>query len=1122
MRYRGSAITVLLLVIGIVAFGLPQGMWAQAVLATVTGQVSDATGARIVGAVVTITNPDTNISNPTETNAAGLYRIGSLQPGVYVVTAETAGFKTFRQVGVRLGTGLILRLDISMEVGDLVETVEVTAEAGAARLQTDSADLSMLLNANLVEDVPNLSRRVVDLVTLSPGVTMGLSGRFVHAYQSLAFFSMAGNPGVRSNMYTLDGSSIAYPRVQGDGGSLPMVNPVKDIVQEVRITSNNYGAEFGEGMGGLIQITTKSGTNEIKGQVYEYLQNNALDARNFFTVGNRESRFNNFGGMVTGPIKKNKVFFLVSHEGMIWEGKGTTVLTVPSVLNRQGDFSQTFDGGGGLIPIYDPASTTTDASGNSVRTQFPGNVIPANQVDSVGNRVVNLYPSPNLPGSISGGNNFIGQGQGSFSVANLRKWWQFYRVDYNVTDKDRFYFRGYLERTLAPTVGPWQGTQGQIADPWTEQVSMNNRGLAAVWSRLISPTTLNDLRLTYVGYDIDRAALQNEPLTWDQDWAGQLGLKNLSRDTFPAFRPSGFSQIGAGTFVQQLTYKVMRAYQLEEHLSHTRGRHNYKFGGSFKHSKAIYTSRFAPSGQSSYSPLATGQPGVGGTGNSVASFLLGEVSTARVQDAPPPHMETWFMSAFAQTQWRATDKLSLNLGVRYEFDEPKVDLTERTNQFDEETINPVCNCPGVVVFPINLWTATKGDHTRLYESQKFNFAPRLGFAYQPGRDLVIRGGYGMFFTGVEFGDQFWDGPLLGSGVNQNYASPDSGITPPFRLQQGFPEPPLELLNNSWGAVPIGEAPRTRVHWYYPNRPAGYAQQLNFGIQKKLGRTLFEVGYLGFLSRKYPRTLQLNEVPPDRVGPGNAQAQRPFPQFGNVVAFGNAFGTSKYHAALVQVKREFSGGLSFQTNYTFSRLLDNFSYVRSAYNLGHQGPNGNERRHRWIWSSVYQLPWGAGKSRLSSGPLSHILGGWTVGNILTLQAGAPLNFFPNSNTCNCFSMGTQGVDLIGSPRISDHSGFDPATDNWFNPNAFAFPAAFTFGDAGSGLATGPGIFSLDLTLAKRFRMTERFQLELRGEFFNVMNNANFSNPNTTLGSAAFGTISGAGEPRISQVALKLYF
>jgi hypothetical protein len=699
--------------------------------------------------------------------------------------------------------------------------------------------------------------------------------------------------------------------------------------------------------------------------------------------------------------------------------------------------------------------------------------------------------------------------------------WRFLRLDHQASGSDRLFFR-FAQDPLDPNShGPFKGTKGEVADPYEQTRTLFSNTLGASWTRLISNRTVNEFNFGYTNFALDWKGGSPEAL--NQNWASKLGLKNLAPDTFPHIDLAGYGPFGGGTWVQQLVYDSIRAWSFYDTLNHQRGRHNLRIGGGWKHSKAVYASRFWPSGLAGFDTRATALPGVAGTGNSVASALLGQTANAQVQESPASDMRTWFVTGFLQDDFRITKSLTLNLGVRYEYDKPKVDVTEGTNSFNFNSINPVCGCPGVITFGINSYTLTL-KHTPLYYQPPLDFAPRVGFAWSPGgrSDLVVRGGYGMFYIGGDYGDVFWNGPLLGRGTIQNWISDAQGLTPAFVFSQGFPVVPVQALNNSWGAVPVGQAPVVSPQFFWYDRKAGYAQQFNLGIQKQVGRNLIELAYLGNAVKKLPGPEEFNQVPTQLLGPGNAQVLRPFPQFGSVLGWGVNRYSSLYNSGFISLRREFSSGLTIQTSYTLARQLDNLG-PEDTYNLrGVYGPSSLQRHHRFVWASVYELPFGKNKSLLNSGVGAAVLGGWSLTSLIQAQSGAPFSIASIVNTCNCFSQGNQGVNIIGSPNTHSNSGFDPTKTTWFDPNAFQFAAPYTFGNAGKGILTAPMSATVDLTIDKRFPLTERIKLEVRGEAFNALDRVNLNAPNTTFGSPSFGRITAAGDPRRIQLGAKLYF
>jgi hypothetical protein len=1102
--------------------GATNPAWSQTSLAAIVGDVRDTSGTEIPKATVILTNENTGAKTDLGTNEVGAFSSSSLQPGTYRLEATSSGFKSYVATHIELRTGQILRQDVVLEIGTLNQQVEVVAQAGAAELQRDSGDISSALNFQTVQEMPSGTRKVLELVALTPGVTLTGSGST--QAQELAFFSIAGNPGTRGAMFVLDGTSTAFPRVQGDGGNLPAVNPPTEAVQEMRIVASSASAEFGQGIGGVVMMATKSGTNSLRGDGYFFGQNNSLNARNFFSSGVPEVRYDNYGFVVGGPIKKNKTFFFYNLERERNIGWAPQVLTLPTLLQRSGDFSQTFDAKGNLVVIYDPATTQTLPDGTATRQPFPGNIIPSSKFDPVANNLLTNYvPPPNQPGTLAGANNFLANAE----VNNVHRLWNLGRVDHDFTDSDKIYARVSVDRPEYPEGGPYHGISGaQHADPGDVNVTQLNKTVGIGYTKVINAATLSDFRFSFVSFNLNLQALGDDPTVWQQNSAAKIGLKNLSIDTFPYFAPSGYYGIGGSGAAfggrQDLIYKVFRATQFGETISRQVGRHAVKFGGEYIGSRGIYASRVWPSGQSTYDPRATALPGVAGTGNSMASFLLGQVATAQIVDEPAPDMRTWYLGAFLQDDWRVNNHLTVNFGVRYEFDRPKTDVTDSQNFFDFDAINPVCNCKGAIVFTKNLYATTQ-EHHELYNAQTHDIAPRVGFAWTPFAkdDFVVRGGYGIFYAGADYGDIFWDGPQAGAGKG-TWQTDGLGLQPAFVLSQGFPALPSQALNNSWGAVPIGQSPIFSPAYWVQNRPVIYDEQWNLGIQKRLGRTLLEVGYMGNAGKHLPdRGYNPNQLLPALMGPGNMQIRLPYPQFGIMAGYSNDEASSLYHAALVSVRRHFSNGLSFQANYVFSRFLDDISYKRSDYNRKlDYGPSSLQRTSNFVWSGVYEFPFGKGKTLLTEGAGSKILGGWLLGGFTQVQTGPPINFSTSTNTCNCNTSGTQGVNVTGPPHLT--SNFNPGSTTWFNTSVFSNATPYTFGNAGPGIVKGPGLFTVNLNLTRRFAITERFALEFRVDSFNVLNWVNFNGPGSTYGTPGFGFITSAQPGRVIQYGGKIFF
>jgi hypothetical protein len=486
----------------------------------------------------------------------------------------------------------------------------------------------------------------------------------------------------------------------------------------------------------------------------------------------------------------------------------------------------------------------------------------------------------------------------------------------------------------------------------------------------------------------------------------------------------------------------------------------------------------------------------------------------------------------------------LNLGVRYEYYTPKINVTEGTNSFDFDRINPVSNTPGVITFNINTWKTVGSldhKHTRLYETPKLQFSPRFGFAWTPtaAGDFVVRGSYGIFAISGDYGDVFWRHPALGEGVVQNWTADSVTGEPDFLLKDGFPVVAGEPLNDAWGSVPFGDLTRVDPNFFWRDRAAGYSQHMYFGIQKKVGRFLVDVAYLGNLVRKQPHAggaVTYNQIRPevmaserakylalqdDPNAPPNASPRllRPFPQFGSVTGHGESRYSSNYNAGYIEVRRNFSQGLSFSSSYTFAKHLDNQN-GRDFYDIGRDhGPAGLQRRHRFIWSGLYELPFGRGKQFVNSGPAATILGGWTLSGIIEARSGSPFGIGTTNNRCFCFGQGSQGAQHIGgSAKVSN-----PTAARWFNTEAFGFAEPYTWGNVGRGILEAPGFWNVDSSVAKRFDFNERYAFEVRADFFNFFNHANLRGPSSSVGSGTFGTITRASNnSRRVQLGFRFFF
>jgi hypothetical protein len=788
---------------------------------------------------------------------------------------------------------------------------------------------------------------------------------------------------------------------------------------------------------------------------------------------------------------------------------------VPDALQRQGNFSQTYAANGTVIPIYDPLTTRVEA-GRSVRTQFPANTIPSNRIDPVGAALIPFYPNPNrAPDNITGANNYrTNYTQKLTRDAFLAK------GDHSLTDKDRISLRYmYNSDNLDYTT-----VMTDIAAENRVPALRHQNFFYGTYTRVFSPSIINEFRFNY-GNRINWASSYGV----GGGWPSKLGLKGVPDTAFPTFNVTGMRTMGAGN--QDRQQFPIQQFMWSNNLSVIRGRHAMKFGFEYRPSYNYEINLPSVSGNFNVSPLATGQPGVTASGYGVASLLVGAPLNVAVRETEILDRQSNYVAFFAQDDWTVTRDLTLNLGVRWETDTPIKDYSNRMNGFDTQQINPVSGTPGVVKF-----MGVNGWRTNGYNTDYNNVGPRFGFAYKPGMDgkTVIRGGFGVFFA-HPFDSGAPTSASLGFELSANIASPDNGITVPFYLKDGVPgvsltKPPL---NDSFGAVRVGQTPNTAPTFYEADRRTGYSIQSNFGIQRQLpSNILVEASYVMNLSRKLASAnLSMNQVRPELLTPTSTNVQRPFPQFTNVTLVLPSLGVSSYHALLARAEKRFESGWNFLGTYTYSKFQNNTNEGGSVlgaeggvysnyYNRrADWGPSENDIRHRFTWSGVYELPFGKGKPYLTDSVMGKIVGGWGLGGILTLQSGAP--FTVNTQVNSVFSAaGALRADVSRNPELPNSS---KTLSRWFDTSVFSQPAAAVFGNQGVNILRADGVINLNASIQRNFRMwSEQSKLQFRAEFFNFANHPNFGIPGRTFGGPGFGLVSSAGQARSVQLGLRLAF
>ncbi len=1082
-----------LLIAASLAFGF------QVSSGTLTGTVSDNAGARVAKAKLRLLSLGTNITTSGETNELGEYTFPLLPSGQYTLSVEHPGFQSATAKDIVIELGRTIRLDFSLQLGQTTESVTVTS--AAPLLDSENSTTGQFIENKTIADMPLNGRRVGDL--------MGLAGNAIYIQGDVIRPRVAIAGGrADQQQWMLDGvnaSNIAMEAPQA------LFNPPVESVQEIRIQQSGYSAEYGNSSSGVILTTTKSGDNKWRMTAYEYVRNDFFDARDFFAASRPPLRWNTFGFTVGGPIVipkvyngRNRSFFFSSLEWQRQRIGNVRLLTVPTVAERNGDFSNTRNAAGAVTPVFDHLT--------SPRTQFPGNVIPANRIDPVGKALAAFYPEPNrAPTNLAGANNFVGNGGNALNITTSTS-----KFDHIFNDNNRINVRYLLHdfptETLALYATP-------AADPAAVTNARRAYSTMVNYIRNLKPTMVNDLRFNW-----QPRFFVTSGLGLDEGWPTKIGLKGVSDRAFPRVNVNGFAAMGAAT--HERVQRPIWDMHIVDGISYFRGKHSYKFGGEYRWGRNVDVFNQQISGAFNFAPQPTALTGTANSGNSLASMLVGFPNSASVLSTQPLDRRQGYYALYFQDDWKITSNFTLNVGLRWEAHTPRIDVNDRQNGWDYDATNPVSGTPGVVTF-----AGLNGAPRNVYRGDYNNFAPRLGFAWKPaGAKTVVRSSYGIFFGPPLPGS---NNTSAGFEVSGSFQTPDNGITAPFLLRNGVP--PLQGTANlgpGFGAVRVGSAVAFSPAFIEQDRRLGYTQQWTFNIQRELGwNSVLETSYTGTVGHKLngPNT-NINQVPPALIGAGNAQTRRPYPQFGNVTTIAPMWGNSSYHSFNAKLEKRFSSGLNLLGNYTWSKFIDDVANgfengaipggIQNFYDRSlEKALSGNDVRHRFVASSVYELPWGRGRRWMNRGVASTLIGGWNLGGILTLQAGSPVGAITQTNTLNAFNPGAQRANVL---RPADLPASERRVERWFDTSAFALPAPFTFGNAGRAVTTGPGLINCDMSLIKNFAFAERWNLQLRLESFNVANRANFEEPGSSLGSPNFGVISAAKSARTNQLGLKLSF
>jgi carboxypeptidase family protein len=1119
---RGARCWISVWVVACVVAGTAAHVAAQIGGGALTGNVVDQGGAALPGVTVTVVAVATNLTRTVVTGQSGDYFV-NLGSGRYRVRAELSGFRPLVREEIGVATGETVRLDLQLELSGLTEALTVTADAPLLRSETSS--LGQVVDNRKVVDLPLNGRSFISLAALAPSVAMPPA--------PAAPFPRINGGRPRTNEYLFDGISVLQPE-PGQVAFFPNI----DAIQDFKIESNSPPAEFGRFNGGVVNLTTKSGGNTLQGNVFEFLRHESMNARNFFQSGNPDKptfRRNQFGGVVGGPLQRDRTFFFFDYQGQRQTIARTVISNVPTLLQRDGIFTEAI--GTSVPTIYDPATTVTVPGGTATRTPFAGNTIPLERIDPVSRALLARFPLPTSAGTASNYRRTADEtvDQDQFSI----------RVDHRfATNRDNVFARltRFQEEFIPVTPLPDGSgvTTGTLGPQDTKSSSF-----ASSYQRVGRNNIVNELRIGDTRRSVDRRAAQlgGTPLT-------ALGLPGIPSDaqfpnTLPTFTIGG-SQLGspqstASDFSTSVT-------QIADSLTWVKGRHTLKMGADLRWERLNVIQPASPTGRFTFTNLFTNLPAnattAASTGTALASFLLGQVQDFAIdlQDVEirnRAHFEEYFI----QDTWLMSDRVTVNAGLRYTLNFPSTEENDQVAVFNFETEQLD-------------YLGRDGNPRAARQLHKNNFGPRFGITGLITDKTIARVGYGLIWIEMAGITTPFTTPVFPFLQTVTQRTLDN-ITPAFVLANG---PTVEEIPLTPDAG-LGQG----VFTVSQGLGSGYAQQWNTSIQRELAANIaVEVAYTGSkITRVGIPDANINQLTVDQLAEGTALQQRvtnpffgiiprssslgdptitraqllkPFPQHTSVAFYRNNVGTSIYNGVYVKLEQRFTRGLSYLVSYTRSKLEDDASTVFDASIL--TGPVSNAQSpadafnrtlerdysagdipHVFVASGVWDLPWGRNRPSRGSGVLGAIFNDWTVTGVLTMQSGLPVAVTQQTNNNAFAGFGIQRPNLVGDPELPAD---ERSPSRWFDTSAFQTAPGFILGSASRNPVRGPAYTNLDLALVRRVPVSASKALEVRLEAFNVTNNPPFQAPNGSFGNPAFGTITAAGDPRVIQVGFKFIF
>ncbi len=1135
------------------------GLFAQGASAQLVGRIADPSGSSVPGASLKLTNVETGAVRDTQSDESGSYVFPLLQPGSYRLTVTKDGFRPVSRTGITLLVDQVARIDQELELGSVTQEVQVLA--APPLLESETSAIGQVVDSEKIQSIPLNGRSAFRLVQLTPGLiaSPAANGQFgdipVNTNQDSVFSINGGRQ--MSNEILIDG----VPSTTGQFNSITTI-PSIEATQEFKVQSNSLSAEWGRFSGGVVNVSTRSGTNDLHGSVYEYLRNNAFDANEFFNKGAGRDippfRMNQFGGAAGGPLNlgrlysgRNRTFFFGDYQGTRWRRGDTFRGSLPTALERSGDFSQTLNQRGERVVIYDPLTTQSN-----IRSPLPGNVIPASRLDPIARRLVEFYPQPNATGdAFTNFNNYVNNAPRTVGQNQLSG-----RIDHNVTDSYRVFGRFAHNRTVLTQPDSY----GNVATP--DPGAVGTTPFRQTTFAFDNTITVSPSSIVTIKYGLARWYQFRETRSYGFDQRS-LGYPDslISQFQIPVFPSVGVEQYGA-LGGQSYFNSGNDTHSLIGGWTKVMGKQTLKMGGEARLRRINFLLIQGGGGSFQFNRTFTRGPNAltfyDNAGNGIASLLLGYAASGSVPVISGTSLQNWYGAGYVQDDVRLTTKLTMNIGLRYETESPFTERYNSINYFDADLASPVRNGQFPNLTGGLAFASPEARH--VWNWDRINFAPRLGFAWSVAPKTVIRAGGGFFYSPAETSNA---ATAFASNAGYSASTPfvgtlDNGLTPFRTLSNPYPEGIQQPIRNAQGASTfLGQG--LNVWDARQQMPVTY--QWNFNVQRELpGRILADVAYAASRGVHLAfRNRQMNELDPRYLTLGAALNQQtanpffgqinvgtlaqrtvtrrqlllPFPQYTGVNVINMTMANSNYHSLQLKVDKRFSSGVGVLLAYTAGKLISDVNNTVSNNGGAVNNPANSQnwydlRQERsvsemdvsqsLVVSFVGELPFGPGKPLLSGarGAVAMLAAGWQLNGISSYRTG-----FPVALTATIPGGGNRPNSTGRSARLEGDRTRGQKLDQWFDTTQFLQPASFTLGNAGRTVPDlrGPSIFNQDLSLIKNTRISERVQLQLRFEFFNVFNTPQFALPNRVMGSGQFGRVqSTLLLPRVGQVAAKINF